>query len=76
MIIKQTKNQKLIDNCKFARGEYCNEFDCPNTNDVCPNSEIFNEEQKDYTCSDCYEKEWCKYAYDPYCTDGDCLAIK
>lgn len=29
-----------------------------------------------YTCTDCENKDKCEYAFDDYCTDGDCLAIK
>ena len=28
------------------------------------------------TCYDCPSKETCRYAWDPYNTDGDCLASK
>ena len=30
----------------------------------------------DYTCNHCADKKNCPYAYDDYCTDGDCLAMK
>jgi len=32
----------------------------------------------DWTCNDCpeEEKKTCEFAYDPYCTDGECLAMK
>jgi len=29
-----------------------------------------------YTCFNCTDKETCEYAFDDFCTDGDCLAIK
>lgn len=28
------------------------------------------------TCQDCLDNDNCDYAFDPYNTDGDCLAIK
>ena len=31
---------------------------------------------EDYTCFTCPEKETCPFAFDPYNTDGDCLAEK
>ena len=31
---------------------------------------------EDTTCFRCSDKESCKYAFDPYNTDGDCLADK
>lgn len=31
---------------------------------------------KDTTCFTCDQKEKCKYAFDPYNTNGDCLADK
>lgn len=30
----------------------------------------------DFTCTTCDEKETCEFSYDPYNTDGDCLANK
>lgn len=30
----------------------------------------------EFTCSNCLAKFDCTYAFDPYCTDGDCLAEK
>ena len=32
--------------------------------------------KEDFTCYTCEEKEYCKYAFDAYNTDGDCLAYK
>jgi hypothetical protein len=64
------------DLCEYQNTINCNEFDCPNKNKVCPNVRIFNKEEKDFTCNNCSDKEWCEYAYDSYCTGGDCLAIK
>jgi len=29
-----------------------------------------------FTCDDCKDKTICKYVFDPYNTDGDCLAMK
>ena len=29
-----------------------------------------------YTCNDCTDNKTCKYAWDLYNTDGDCLASK
>jgi len=31
---------------------------------------------EDLTCHTCKDKHDCPYAYDPYNTNGDCLAIK
>lgn len=31
---------------------------------------------EELTCHKCAEKNTCKYAYDPYNTNGDCLAEK
>jgi hypothetical protein len=31
---------------------------------------------KSYTCSECVEVTTCKFAFDHYNTNGDCLAIK
>lgn len=28
------------------------------------------------TCQDCSDNDTCEYAFDPYNTHGDCLAIK
>jgi hypothetical protein len=30
----------------------------------------------DWTCTDCGEKDICQFAFDLYCTDGECLAMK
>jgi len=30
----------------------------------------------EFTCDNCPDRDKCEYAYDPYCTDGDCLAVK
>lgn len=36
-----------------------------------------SEGEKEYmTCHRCSEKDVCEYAWDPYNTDGDCLASK
>jgi len=32
--------------------------------------------KEDTTCWECSENKTCKYAWDPYNTDGDCLADK
>ena len=32
--------------------------------------------KEDTTCFTCPDKETCEWAWDPYNTDGDCLAIK
>lgn len=29
-----------------------------------------------YTCTDCDRKDVCEYAFDSYCTGGDCLWLK
>ena len=31
---------------------------------------------EDCECSYCPDNEWCKFAFDPYNTNGDCLATK
>lgn len=30
----------------------------------------------EWTCTDCGDKNTCNLAFDPYNTDGDCLAMK
>ena len=32
--------------------------------------------QERFTCSKCSSREICKYAFDDYNTNGDCLAVK
>lgn len=36
--------------------------------------EIPSDELKDYTCYDCPCRNRCEYAFNPYCTDGECLS--
>lgn len=43
-------------------------------------SELYEKRMLDnlvnYTCHLCKDKNKCKYAFDDYCTDGDCLMEK
>ena len=32
--------------------------------------------RSDFTCEGCHDSETCVYAFDLYCTNGDCLAEK
>lgn len=34
------------------------------------------EENREVTCENCAHNANCEFAFDPYNTDGDCLAIK
>ena len=36
---------------------------------------VFDDE-REYTCYNCNEKEICSFAFDPYNKDGDCLKQK
>ena len=36
----------------------------------------FDIKREDITCETCTDRDSCVYAYDPYNTDGDCLAEK
>lgn len=36
----------------------------------------FDFPEERYTCFDCPDKDTCEYAFDAYCTDGDCLILK
>lgn len=38
--------------------------------------EAFEVDPKQTTCFNCDEREKCPYAFDPYNTDGECLASK
>ena len=38
--------------------------------------EEYNYNPKDYSCYGCPDVDICKYAYDPYNKNGDCLASK
>jgi len=37
---------------------------------------IFVPDEESMTCYKCPEAESCRFAWDPYNTDGDCLAAK
>ena len=41
---------------------------------ICHGTGTFNE--LNYTCGKCVSKEDCPYAWDPYNTNGDCIAMK
>jgi hypothetical protein len=36
----------------------------------------YGDEIKEYTCFNCESKNECRYAYDMYNTNGDCLSSK
>jgi len=38
--------------------------------------EALGVEEIEFTCDNCPDRDKCKFAYDPYCTGGDCLATK
>lgn len=47
-----------------------------NNNELLHNKIISKEEIENYTCYKCLDVYTCKYAYDDYNTNGDCLAQK
>lgn len=69
---RMSKKRKICGNCIYPDGGVCGFAGEISTNFTCSHFTA----REDLTCETCADKNECEYAYDPYNTDGECLAIK
>lgn len=59
--------------CVLEKSDNCKE--CKFLNTPCIDR-IIGEKGPKFECDTCPDMGTCEYAFDPYCTPGDCLAVK
>lgn len=71
-----SKTNEILCRCPKVDEFFCCQSDCENLLKECNAESCEYGQIIKYTCNDCDDKDNCEYAFDDYCTDGDCLVIK